>query len=278
MITLLAFLPYLCVDIVLEDVQLSPEQKQMQKMLMQTSFSVLTGGQWNHRVSNFIRTDTDPDNECLWRGVRCTGGVLHTFVCNKKIIGENRALHMSWLPSTLAFVHMTFIDLAGPWKACELPRTLRYMYMSNCYMNQHWLQVKRHKNFQKRCDLFIDLRRLPLKLEEFCLYNSWWAGPVHITDLPRLMRLLYIVGSLTHPTYVENKTLPEGLQEVIIEYDKKTSNEVLISAKNETVDQRVKIGIAGNSFRKKSRFYEFFSGVNAEIRQELLNTEPDVMG
>ena len=252
--------------------------RQLQRDMMNFLIRRSNGDAIDFQNSKFVRSkDVDWNDECRWRGVDCTDGVMHTFITNEGVLGDDEVLNMRWLPSTLRFFHLQFVWLQAPWKAAELPRELRYFYSYNCYlyMEEYWLVERQERKDQKRHDLFVDLRKLPRRLEEFRLNSGFWAGPVRLANLPETLRLLHLTKILVYPTVVDNASLPEGLKSIIIDYCEGSKNQKLISTDGAPVDNRVKLQMVAHAFRNNSEYYNFCMDRSAEIHQQVTQEARD---
>ena len=110
-------------------------------------------------------------------------------------------------------------------------------------MNNAIVQREEQANDQGHPEFFIDLRKLPQRMEELFLHSAWLAGPIHLTHLPRSMRVLHISEILAHRTYVDYAKLPEGLVSAHVHYREGSVSRQskLVSVSEERPDTRVKL-------------------------------------
>ena len=113
---------------------------------------------------------------------------------------------MDWLPSTLKSIHLRNIFLDDGWVAERLPRDTEYLFMGNVVT---FNEVGKNRR--------VDLRRLPVNMEELILQASWLRGKIVLTDLPKKMRISWLQHIMCTKAFIEPDLLPNALAYIYIQ-------------------------------------------------------------
>ena len=165
--------------------------------------------------------DTNPD-PCTWRGVECHDDVVRTLIFQQmwklqsklftpgppkpfKTLKQEWIVEMRWLPSTVQHIQFQSIKLHRGWSTAALPRELRYMYLKLC-----------SQRFSYDNSRHMDLQKLPRRMEELIILESWWVGPLLVAGLPATMRLC-VFENLGFPrVYIDNAEIPASLKRIFV--------------------------------------------------------------
>ena len=153
---------------------------------------------------NFFTSAAHPVADvCRWNGVICSKDEVRAIYMQKAT--TDLCVDMHWLPPTLQYVHLirvTFLDQLHP---ARMPRNLKYFYTQD---------VKRFSDFQRR--RYVDLKHLPLKLEEFVLRHVKFDGTVSLLSLPPCLKLLWICGDQFRSALLDPASWPKSLQSFLL--------------------------------------------------------------
>ena len=210
-----------------------PLQLEFQRSLMHAIIVDMNTGLPVYASSNLIRDDIDPDDECDWRCVECSDGIVHTFLFERGLgsrNGDDVSLQLNRMPPSVHYLHVKDAYIGHvSWRTRMLPRELRYLYLCN---------VSNTQSTDNSQDL--DLRELPMHLEEFLVTYARWTGPLYLTSLPQNMRLLQLQDILHSFTFVDNRALPPSLEIASVSYMLGSTNQKIKSIDGSKVDKRVK--------------------------------------
>ena len=226
-----------------------------QRLLMHQILYTKKRHGWDYRTSGFILNHRYSANECLWKGVECQKGVMTGLVLNSSIT-RRLALRMPYLPSTLKFVHLHLLALESSWKAPQLPRELRYLYMNQCFLPR-----------PESIPAEIELESLPARMEEYHHIHGWWFGPVNIIRVPRRMRILEIIHEKVTLVTISNDALPPSLELVYIRSLHYGVRPKLREVLGRRVDSRVQTD--GNSEIALSPLYRKYDAIDAKYRESV---------
>ena len=222
-----------------------PSQLAVQRSLMHSILIDMHTGLPAYASSNLIRSDSDPDDECGWRCVDCSDGIVHTFLFERVLrsqTGEDVSLQLNRMPPSVHYLHVKDAYIGHvSWRTRMLPRELRYLYLCN---------VSNTQGTENPRDL--DLRELPMHMEEFLITYARWTGPLYLTNLPQNLRLLQLQDVLHSFTFVDNRALPTSLEQASVSYMLGSTNRKIRSIDGSKVDKRVK---KDRTLRAYSRHY-----------------------
>ena len=149
----------------------------------------------------------DPDSyaydACRWRGVECTPvmgeypqvtEIVTTFVATGAETNRWR-VDVRWLPGSMQFVYVHAMELAGPLHCRALPRALKFFFL--------------RQSLQPTAET-LELRYLPLEVEEIHIVDSSVAHTVEIDDLPPKLRILRITSLDLHRAVLGDADAPTG--------------------------------------------------------------------
>ena len=162
-------------------------------------------------IPTMFRDSTMIADHCSWDGVHCTAGVVDGLLVTPEedIFAFNMhtcaVVDMDWLPPTLVKFTLEYVYTHTGWATHMLPRELRFLLMRECWV--------RTKGRPKR---FVDLNRLPHKMEELHLFNTPLYGSIRIARLPETMRIVDIAAREGHTAKVYFEGLPKSLQSMVI--------------------------------------------------------------
>ena len=190
-----------------------------QLILMQLALEPILGGPnvtigrlWHYLRPLQSGSSIDP---CSWRGIDCVDGKVHTFIFvqTHEMVEGGKAgfvrepvlwtLDMRWLPSTLRQIHCDRVQLYHGWQPSQLPRDLRYLCLLGCFLPVDGPVPEGR---------YIDLSKLPEKMEALIIPGGWWSGPLVVKGLPSTMRLCHIANQELRKAYFDNTKLPASLK------------------------------------------------------------------
>ena len=207
-IALLVITSALSIDPVESKSEASQYQSMLMKQCIECNFQ--DSSRTTRRLWQLL-THAEPNYDpCTWgHSVVSTDGILKTFVfirMPKQYVYSPWKIEMDWLPSSLAFVHLSDIDMVSVWLAERLPRDLRYLSYGSSGMK--FIAKNRR----------VDLTHLPERMEELLVRNGWFSGAVNLMHLPRTMRLLILRHVTVHKAFLRHSQLPDGLVQIFL-YD-----------------------------------------------------------
>ena len=214
----------LSIALLCSDVQANPAA--YQRRLMHHMLVSVNGGNWNYECSRLIKANTDPDDPCGWRGVRCKKGTVTHLLTSDDLVRAFK-LRIDMLPSSIAYLHLHSVILTKSWVALALPRELRYMYL-----------VTRTPSHSP------ELTRLPWYMKELHLYQTL-SGTIDLWALPANMTMLNVFGRIEVIALVNNETLPAPLKGVRFVDRGGKGSVKLVPVNGGAVDPRVKKAHAG---------------------------------
>ena len=162
------------------------------------------------RLWQYLCTNKPHNNDpCAWRGVTCTDGTITHFLCVSTHHSRNPGtkpwiIDTDWLPSTLLYVHLSSLRVINGWLTKRFPRALRYFH-TNCLLP-----------FGSQTTREVDLHYLPSKMEELHITGGWCTGRLWIAHLPPSMRLCLIQNYFVKRVTVDNESLPQNLELLMI--------------------------------------------------------------
>ena len=168
-------------------------------------------------------TAQNPEDICAWRGLMCTDGAVTTLVTNASVLRGHK-VDMRWLPSSLKFGHFNNIETVCPWESADLPRALKYLFLTYDF---------------RAAPNKLDMRRLPPTLEELFLAYVVEAGPIHLSNLPRPIRILFVRTVRSPTVFVDNFSLRENLRHAIFQHDAGKSKKIVVVG-GQAADPRVR--------------------------------------
>ena len=169
----------------------------------------------NANLLDFLQGDCkDNEDICGWQRTGCRVGALSAIFARAQRPEARLAVDMDWLPPTLEYIHLHYVEFQHTWERMCLPRELRYLYLFACNPIEKILIQNT-----------IDFSRLPQKMEEIILLNAPIAGILVLNDLPKTMRLIY-VDALIERIVVDYNGIPESLTGLFIIGTKKLMNKV----------------------------------------------------
>ena len=132
---------------------------------------------------------------CMWQGVQCHNGVVESIHIDMP--EESAAfVDMHWLPPDLKYLSLNQVSTVNGWTTPMLPREIRFLLLWHCPCVDD--KIKR----------FVDLNRLPSRMEELHLYNTPLHGKIQIFRLPDAMRVIDIGSAEIRKAYVNFECLP----------------------------------------------------------------------
>ena len=136
-----------------------------------------------------IRNNVSQPRVCEYTGFRCLNYVLKTLsFYNGNDYGNafvNAKLDLYWLPSTLHAVYIKRNFLATQCLTSTLPRDLRFLFLDSV------------ESLRYDCRFHVDLPALPVHMEELHLLYVLTVGPLVFNDLPKSLRRVQILASIT---------------------------------------------------------------------------------
>ena len=159
------------------------------------------------RVNNLERFHMNcgqTDDVCQWRGIFCdteSRQMKSLFLCGYSV-SKPIIVSLDWLPPTLEHILFNRIFSCAGWSAAVLPRRLKYLMMEN-------VKVYRSCRPYERC---IDVRKLPMDMEELIIERSWYYGSVVIHNLPQSMRILRLNNVPSTMAFIDALSLPKSLR------------------------------------------------------------------
>ena len=149
---------------------------------------------------NFFTSAAHPVADvCRWNGVMCSKDEIRAIYMQEA--ATDLCVDMDWLPPTLQYVHLISVTFLHQLHPARMPRDLKYFYTQD---------VKRFSDIQKR--RYVDLKHLPLKLEEFVLRYVIFDGTVSLLSLAPCVKLLWIGGNKCITALVDPASWPKSLQ------------------------------------------------------------------
>ena len=239
------------------DAQLAPVEHAMQTQLLHNAvLDPRNKGNIQYSVRRYFGIQNIEKTEiCTWTGVKCTNGRVTRFIMMCRP-GYGRDIDMNWLPNSVKVIHFLNLYLLDGYPSTSLPRDLEYLYLMDC------ASVGLLKPVTP-----IDLRQLPVSLEELHLINSTWASPpspLYLTALPTKLRILQIRSWRIGPSYIDWALLPRALEYIGLSCrGKKKPKVVNIGHASESPHLEIDHGLA--LFTSSSHFFYECADVVNEI-------------
>ena len=151
----------------------------------------------NEVSSRLIRIEADAGPDvCAWKFIECTNDIVTVIFLQI----ENARIEVEWLPPTLEFIHIRYIQVIHENPFPLLPRKLKYLYVGFFY----------------RGIAHMDFSNLPDKMEELILKVSAYDGEICLRGMPQTMRYVYIeqVTRYTNAIIVDYSSLAVSVEEI----------------------------------------------------------------
>ena len=210
---------------------------------------------WNY----LLRHDSLREDACTWRGVECNdSGVITHFILTARD-PRRRKLYvhvcLSWLPNTIAYIHMKHVLLHENFVDDVLPKDLRYFYLRDGRVKS--LNASR----------IFNTKVLPAEMEELVMQmsNSFF-GTVHIPSLPPKMVLCSLTSLDLKMAIVDNGGLPRDLKQVVF----CGSGTNVVTFDGSKVDKRVGSNAKGTVKLVKSMYADTFAEKSGAIEREVM--------
>ena len=158
---------------------------------------------WDHFVS---APEAATEGVCGFRGIKCRNGIITSLTVSvadggaSTEMAKQACVDMAWLPPTIMGVSIVHTVMLNGWRSEDLPRKLRLMRLHRCRSSNSSLQPAGDKT--------IDLRKLPLEMENLYIVGGWYNGSVVIDDLPPKMQILYLSNANFREAIVNLDGLP----------------------------------------------------------------------
>ena len=153
-----------------------------------------------------LRPGRSIDEICSIRGVACNDGIFEKFVwesiCDDPL--QRLTVDMSWLPPTTEVVHLKSVYAAGGVQTCQLPRSLKYLYL---YMVRASARVALSE---------FDFCSLPSQMEDVHLHSVYLKGTLDLTLLSSKIQRISISGCAVQAVVIDNATIPRSLRAAVI--------------------------------------------------------------
>ena len=246
------FLFFLCADPNADQFSIS-HQKVYQKTCMRHFMDPAIGlkaAKFTSLVELFITNQVE--NVCEWRGVGCTEGLITSLFVRELVDsrGQHHLADIRWLPPTTRLLSLKYIHLLEGWTIAGLPRELRMIHLEVCPTHL----------ITRLMDDQIRLADLPPRIEEvfFVQQSSDGLARVHLDNLPKTLRRLYISGMRVQSVYVAFEGLPSGLEQMcfVSTLQKKVK---FRGTGAKQADARVKNKDMWVEMKRASHYHEFFA-------------------
>ena len=195
--TLLIFLtvctPYqMCITLILTAADTDSHELQQQCMYNLFHIDI----QVNPNKRNF-------NDACEWKCTQCIDGIVHGVVWAAPRQMLTR-INIEWLPPTTEIAHFADTAIRPGINPKRLPRALRYLCLKKCRkFGEHWIPG-------------IDLRSLPMRLEELHVIGGDFDGTVDLTCLPPTMQAISFIHVNCEALVVRRALLPIRLERVCV--------------------------------------------------------------
>ena len=150
-----------------------------------------------NRMMHNIFTTLESNNICGWYGVHCVDGIVDKIAWNGAVL--RKPVTLRWLPHTARDVLLENVEVVDGLQTRLLPRESRYFY------------IDRPKILDDVV-ICLDMRALPLNMEEFHVRKLRPVGPVDLRDLPRTMIAISIIVTPVSFVLMDGTRLPDHLR------------------------------------------------------------------
>ena len=82
--------------------------------------------------TNLIQAESDPEDECRWRGVGCDATIVIRIMLHSTLT-HDYPVNLNMLPSSVRYLHARHVALATQWRVASLARELLYIFLTDVY-------------------------------------------------------------------------------------------------------------------------------------------------
>ena len=169
------------------------------------------------QVLQILSRGADESDPCSWTGVCCRETLIKTIEWGD---GHAQIATLSWLPPTLESLVIVNVRLNITLDTQYMPRNIIQYSAPFCALMG-----------------YLNMLRLPPKLEELDLSNNNFRGRVNLGNLPDSIRQIDLMDNRIHKVLVDNDLLPKSL--CVIRLANRRRNLTIKLVNGETCDSRI---------------------------------------
>ena len=155
-------------------------------------------------VGQFSGKDKEVENVCQWYGVYCRSNKIRKIAWSG--INLQSAIESRWIPQTVEQISFSNVSCSDVFCTHNLPRELRFLRINH----------GRSDPVSLGASIQVDMRKLPLKIEEFHVAYWEFFGAIDLTELPDSLVAMSLILVAIPFVQIDVEKLPKNLEPIHI--------------------------------------------------------------